>query len=143
MIRRSNGWVVCVLVCAGLCQADNSGSAATSAADSDPPPAAMADDPAGQALPPAPTAAMGRCKGVKSIKASCRNDGVVRGLIKFRKETWDGRVVVVGVGDERRYEVTVIGNKARLLTCCLHGHTTVTLLEPRSCLDPVEAVCPD
>ncbi|RJP42869.1 MAG: hypothetical protein C4547_00150, partial [Phycisphaerales bacterium] len=70
------------------------------------------------------------CDVIKKMKGTCKGSGTIKATVKFRNNSWDGRVIKMGVGDRLRFDVTVHGKKAVLYTCCFNGPQTVKLLDP-------------
>ncbi|RJP42868.1 MAG: hypothetical protein C4547_00145 [Phycisphaerales bacterium] len=83
------------------------------------------------------------CDVIKKMKGTCKGSGTIKATVKFRNNSWDGRVIKMGVGDRLRFDVTVHGKKAVLYTCCFNGPQTVKLLDPDGCLDPIVINCPE
>ncbi|RJP37490.1 MAG: hypothetical protein C4547_05635 [Phycisphaerales bacterium] len=82
------------------------------------------------------------CDVIRKLKGKCKGSGTLKGVLKFVDDSWDGRVVKMGVGDRLRYDVTVHGKRATLYTCCFNGVQELKLLDPAGCVDPVMVNCP-
>ncbi|RJP37491.1 MAG: hypothetical protein C4547_05640 [Phycisphaerales bacterium] len=82
------------------------------------------------------------CDVIKKMKGNCKGSGTLKGIVKFRNTSWDGRTVKFQVGDRLRFDVTVHGKKATLFTCCFDGPQTVRLIDPDGCLEPIIVNCP-
>lgn len=83
------------------------------------------------------------CDVLKRFKASCKGSGTIKGLVKFRDDRFDGRVVEVRLNDRIRYELTVRGKMAQLFTCCFNGANQLELIDPEGCVEPIEVQCPE
>ncbi|RJP30411.1 MAG: hypothetical protein C4547_16780 [Phycisphaerales bacterium] len=81
------------------------------------------------------------CDVVRKLSGTCKDNGTLKATLRFKNESWDGRVVTFEVGDGPRIEVTVRGRKAVLHTCCYHGPQEVKLLNPEDCLEPIVVDC--
>ncbi len=82
------------------------------------------------------------CDVIKKLKGKCKGSGTLKGILKFKDNSWDGRQVEMGVGDRLKFDVTVHGKKATLFTCCFNGTQQLKLLDPEGCVDPVNVNCP-
>ncbi|RJP41616.1 MAG: exo-alpha-sialidase [Phycisphaerales bacterium] len=82
------------------------------------------------------------CDVIKKLKGKCKGAGTLKGILKFKNDSWDGRVVKMGVGERLRFDVTVRGKKATLFTCCFAGPQELKLLDPDGCVSPVIVNCP-
>lgn len=141
MYRLLSGLVSCLVLLAVAARGDDGppGGAAGPAPATD---AAISQADAVDQVNEPTSASGGRCRGIRSIKGTCR-ESLFRGIVRFRGDLWDGRVVTIGVVGGPRFDVTVRGKKAKMLTCCYHGFQEVVLLDPDRCLDPVMVTCPD
>ncbi len=82
------------------------------------------------------------CDLIKKLKGNCKGSGTLKGILKFKNSSWDGRTVKFGVGERLRFDVQVNGKKAKLFTCCFDGEQTLSILEPEGCLEPIIVNCP-
>ncbi len=81
------------------------------------------------------------CDKVKKMKGNCKGSGTIKGIVKFRDNSYDGKTVKMGVGERLRFDVTVRGKKATLFTCCFNGEQSISLLDPEGCLEPIVVNC--
>ena len=75
------------------------------------------------------------------FKAQCRKDGTVDFLVFLEDSSNDGGSVTVAV-NATALTPTIVGRRAGGSICCLHGHATVSLLEPGGCVSPLVVTCP-
>ncbi len=82
------------------------------------------------------------CDNIKKFKGKCKGSGLLKVVLKFRHNGYDGRPVSIKVADRNPIEIEVEGKAAKMVTCCFSGATRIELIDPAGCVDPINVNCP-
>ena len=80
------------------------------------------------------------CPLIKSLDAMCRGR-TIKTTVTLHNKSRNGETVTIAIDEGPPIKVEINGKKAQIWKCCFEGEHTISLVDPRGCVDPTNVTC--